>query len=64
MIDPIAKCRCGKLITPEEWAQLKDGGDGFHRLCPCGQKVKLGTATISFDDVKKAYEAALEEGEE
>ncbi len=63
MIDPIAKCRCGRLFSPMEWAELSTStmyGSSVSRYCPCGlNAVRLQPITL--DDVKQSYKEALKE---
>lgn len=64
MIEPVAKCRCGKLFTPMEWAALdlmppESINRFLARKCPCG--LYAVKQVISYDDIQKAYETALGE---
>jgi len=60
MSEPIAKCRCGRLFSPMQWAELS--GSGPLRICPCGlTAAKIQPITLA--DVKVAYEKSLKEGE-
>lgn len=59
-VDPIAKCRCGKLFTPMEWAELKIERGDFTRMCPCGLHA-VRIAPITLNDIKREYQKALEE---
>ncbi len=67
MIDPIAKCRCGRLFTPGQWAELdtKPVAPGIsfsssYRACPCGL-FAARIAPVTLNDIEKAYNEALEE---
>ncbi len=65
MVDPIAKCRCGKLYTPVEWAELRVAAeDARRRECSCGLlAVRIMRGDLTFEDIKREYEKAMEESE-
>ncbi len=62
-IEPIAKCVCGRLFTPMEWAELSTAtmyGESMSRYCPCGlNAVRMSPITIG--DIKRNYKQMLEE---
>jgi hypothetical protein len=57
--DAIAKCRCGRLYSPMEWAELEVAPNGTSRKCACGL-LAVKVATVTLDEIEKAYNAALE----
>ncbi len=65
MIDPIAKCRCGRTFTPMQWAELDANPvvsglyvRSSYRNCPCGLfAVRLEKITL--EDITKNYRKIL-----
>ena len=56
--EPIAKCRCGRLFNPMQWAELT--GSGVQRACPCGL-VAVKIQPITLDDIQKLYRKELDQ---